>query len=283
MSRVSHARLVAIADEMTGVERQAVDVVARLKLVSHDQLARLVPFGPNASRSSAARVTRRTLARLAELGVLGRLQRRIGGVRAGSSGHVYFLGPVGQRLVAYWDGDGLVRGRLRPEPGGPFVRHRLSVSELYVRVVEWARTGAVEVLGFDVEPECWRASMDGFGNRVVLKPDAYVRVGAGAYEDQWFVEVDLGTESRTVLARKARAYLDYLHTGTEQAEGGVFPRVLFAVTTEVRKEAVVEVLARLPAEYWSLFAVTKLEQAAAFMANVLEREAHDTPDVGGRS
>lgn len=283
MSRVSHTRLVAIAEGLTSVERQALDAVALLKLVSHGQFARLLRFGPDASAASTARMTRRTLAGLTELGVLGRLQRRIGGVRAGSSGHVYYLGPVGQRLLSYLRGDGLVRGRVRPGPGGPFVRHRLSVSELYVRAVDLARTGDVEILSFDVEPECWRSSLDEFGNRAVLKPDAYLRVAAGAYEDRWFIEVDLGTESRTVLARKARAYLDHFHSGTEQADDGVFPRVLFAVSSEARRAALVDILAGLSAEYWSLFAATTLEGAMPLIATTLETEAHESPSAGGSS
>ena len=43
---------------------------------------------------------RRALQRLTKLGLLATLERRIGGVRSGSDGLIYRLGPAGQRLQA---------------------------------------------------------------------------------------------------------------------------------------------------------------------------------------
>ena len=262
MSRVSAARLLRLAGELGDGERIAIEVVAQLRLVSHAQLALLLESShPGASAVSTARAVRRTLAQLTALGVLARLDRRVGGVRAGSGGYVYYLGPVGQRLMAYWEGRGLVRGRFRPEPGGRYVRHRLAVSELYVQLKEADRSGELDLLGFEVEPDCWRRYLDGFGGSVLLKPDAFVRVGIGAYEDRCFVEVDLGTESRSVVASKVRAYLDYFRSGNEQAEHGVFPRVVLLTNSETRGAALVDVVTRLPAEHWALFTVATLDRA----------------------
>lgn len=275
MSRVRHARLVVIAEGMTGAEMAILRTVDRLRLVSHAQLARLMPAGDGVIQSSAARATRRTLLRLTELGALSRLGRRIGGVRAGSAGHVYYLGPVGQRLIAYCNGAGFIRGRERPEPGAAFVRHRLSVSELYVGARERQRAGELDLLAFDVEPDCWRDSLDPHGSQTTLKPDAYLRVGVGAYVDHWFIEVDLGTESRTVIARKLRAYLDYFHSGTEQTATGVFPRVLWLTTTDARKAAITDLCAALPAEYWSLFAANLLDQGLQTVVGLTADAAHD--------
>jgi protein involved in plasmid replication-relaxation len=262
MSRVSAAGLLRLANDLGEGERTAVDIVARLRLVSHAQLAALLaPAHPQASVASTARAVRRTLARLTGLGVLARLERRVGGVRAGSAGYVYYLGPVGQRLIAYWEGRGLIRGRFRPEPGGRYVRHRLAVSELYVQLRLADRAGELDLLAFEAEPDCWRRSLDGFGGSVLLKPDAFVRLGVGAYEDRCFVEVDLGTESRSVIASKVQAYLDYFHAGAEQAEHGVFPRVVLLTNTEVRRAVLVDVVTRLPAEYWELFTIATLDRA----------------------
>lgn len=272
MSRVSDARMAAIADGMPDRECEITRTVARLHLVSHGQIARLFPPEPGVAAGSAARGIRRALRRLTDVGVLARLERRVGGVRAGSSGHVYYLGPVGQRVIAYWNGDGLARGRVRSEPGAPFVRHRLSVSEIYVAICERTRAGELEMLAFDVEPDCWRSSLSGLGATTTLKPDAFVRLGLGAYEDRWFVEVDLGTESRPVVRRKLQAYLDYFHTGDEQAAHGVFPRVLWLTTTEARKATLVDLCAALPEEHWPLFAVNILSAGADVMAGQIEHE-----------
>lgn len=262
MSRVSAAGLLRLAGDLGEGERTVVEIVAKLRLASHAQLAALLaPLHPQASAASTARAVRRMLARLTGLGVLARLERRVGGVRAGSAGYVYYLGPVGQRLMAYWEGRGLIRGRFRPEPGGRYVRHRLAVSELYVQFRFADRIGELDLVAFEAEPDCWRRYLDGFGGSVLLKPDAFVRVGIGAYEDCCFVEVDLGTESRSVIAAKVRAYLDYFHAGAEQAEHGVFPRVVLLTNTEVRRAVLVDVVTRLPAEHWELFTIATLDRA----------------------
>jgi hypothetical protein len=281
VSRVSTARLLALATELGDTEREIVRLVARLRLVSHAQLAALFAASDRASSTSAARAMRRTLAGLTEGAVLARLARRVGGVRAGSSGYVYYLGPAGQRLVAYWEGRGLTRGRFRPEPGGRYVRHRLAVSELYVQSRLADRDGRLDLLAFDVEPDCWRAYVDGFGGQVLLKPDAFVRVGLGAYEERCFVEVDLASESRAVIARKSRAYLDYFNSGQEQAAHGVFPRVVWLTATEERRAALVEVCSRLPAEAWRLFTVATLDRGVDVIAGQLEGDA-ELVAAGGR-
>jgi hypothetical protein len=147
MSRgVTPGELLRLAGSLSASEREAVETVASLRLMTHAQLAALLGSSePASSSASAARSLRRVLTRLTALGLLARLQRRIGGRRAGSGGYVYYLGPAGQRLVAYWQGRGLTRGRFRPEPGGRYVRHRLAVSELYVRLRLAARAGTLDI------------------------------------------------------------------------------------------------------------------------------------------
>jgi hypothetical protein len=190
------------------------------------------------------------------------------------------LGPVGQRLVAFWEGRGLIRGRFRPEPGGRYVRHRLAVSELYVQLFAADRAGELDLLAFDAEPDCWRRYLDGFGWSALLKPDAFVRIGVGAYEDRCFVEVDLGTESRSVIAGKVHNYLDYFHAGSEQTEHGVFPRVLLLTSTEARRAALVDVVMRLPPEHWALFTVATLDRALDVMSSPAT-SASDERAAGG--
>ena len=281
MRRLTGGQLIGLAANLPTRERALVETVARLRLLSHAQLASLLAATDgDASPVSAARSARRVLARLTANGVLARLERRVGGVRAGSAGYVYYLGPVGQRLIAYWEGRGLVRGRFRPEPGGRYVRHRLAVSELYVQLHGADRDGELDLLAFDAEPDCWRRSVDGFGGMTVLKPDAFVRLGIGAYEERCFVEVDLATESRSVIAAKVRAYLDYFHTGTEQAAHGVFPRVVLLTNSEVRREALVDVVTRLPAEHWALFTVALLDRALEVMSGAVAATAMDSDDRG---
>lgn len=188
-----------------------------------------------------------------------------------------------QRLLAYWNGHGMTRGRYRPEPGSRYVRHRLCVSQLYIDARVAADTGDIELLDFDVEPACWRTYVTGFGGQLLIKPDAYVRVGSGAYEDRFFVEVDLASESRPVIAHKIRAYVDYYRSGQEQADSGVFPRVLLLTATAARKAVLVDICSRLPAEVWQLFTVGLLPDGAGLFAELLNTDSAEDQMIGGAS
>jgi hypothetical protein len=271
--RLDTAGLLALGEKLGEAERALLVVVGRLRLMSHAQLAALLRLneidGNTTSPISAARHARRVLQRLTELGLLARLDRRIGGQRAGSSGYCYYAGPAGQRLLAYWQGQGLVRGRYRPDPALRYMSHRLAVSQIYVDLRQAVEAGELELLAFDVEPDCWRTHDTGFGGTVVVKPDAFVRLGIGAYEDRAVVEVDLGTESRTVIARKLRVYTAYYKSGQEQAAHGVFPRVVLLTNSEERKVVLVDVCSRLPAEDWHLFSVGMLGDSVRMLRGEL--------------
>jgi hypothetical protein len=106
VKRLSTLRLEQMAVELSERERAITEMVVRLHLVSGPQLERLY-FAATANPASRARLTRRTLARMVERNLLARLERRIGGVRAGAAGHVYYPTTGAQRLAAYWQGEGL--------------------------------------------------------------------------------------------------------------------------------------------------------------------------------
>jgi hypothetical protein len=254
---LSRAGLVELAGGLSGRDRQIVEAAVRLRLVSGKQLERLF-FTEIEDAATRARIARRTLARLAECGLLGRLERRVGGVRAGAAGYVYFATSAGQRLVAYWQGQGLRRPRERYEPSRAFARHALGISESYVRLIEAQRARQVELLDFQAEPACWRA-FTGPAGVCWLKPDAFVRLTVDPQSElHAFLEIDCATEGRTTLTRKARAYLTAWQAGIGSQ---VFPRVVWITTSQRRVQLLVEVCGALPAEAWKLFAVTTPERA----------------------
>lgn len=241
--------LAAATDARLGTrDRQVLSAVGLLGLVSAQQIERM--FFAGADRS---RVRRRSLQRLVDLGVLARLERRIGGVRAGSDGYVYVLDRLGRRLH-----EPERRGRLRTpeEPGLLFVRHALAVSELYVLTVEAERAGRLGLLSWEAEPTCHRPFAGPLGAPQVLKPDAYLRLGVGAFEDHYFIELDTGSHRRGAIHRKLDTYLAYFKSGREQARGGVFPKALWVATSDRRADQLSEWIEGLPAEARRLFAVT---------------------------
>jgi hypothetical protein len=187
-----------------------------------------------------ARAGRHALHRLAALRVLNRLPRAIGGARAGSDGYVYGVGLAGRRLLAR-------RGlelRRYGTPGDRYIDHTIAITEAVVGLRVAHRAGLLELIEIQTEPRCHRSYLLGFGGSATLKPDLFVRLGIGAYEDRLFVEIDQATEGSGTIATKSAAYLQHYRSGSEQAESGVYPGVLWLVPSEGRAEQLRRILAR---------------------------------------
>lgn len=155
-----------------------------------------------------------------------------------------------------------VLNNVRPwTPSGPFLGHALAVTELYVRLLEAERAGQLQVLAFEAEPGCWRFFTGPGGEAVVLKPDAFVRIGVGESEEHAFVEVDRGTESARALGIKFDRYRAYWASGREQRINDVFPRVVWLVPDARRYDQLLDVAGNQPAEAWRLFKMALFEDA----------------------
>jgi hypothetical protein len=224
--------------------------VARLRLISGRQLERL--HFADLAEASRGVVRRRVLGRLVKARVLATLERRIGGVRAGSSGLVYALDIAGKRLLS---GGG--RASRPGLPGERYVRHVLAVGQLYVDLVELSRAGRLILDQFDAETASWWP--DGHGGR--LKPDAHVLVASGDYSDHWWIEVDLATEHGPVLKRKLVTYFDFYHQG-ELGPGEVMPWVLVSVPDAKRYSEIDRLIHQLPLQARELFTVVLHNDAA---------------------
>jgi hypothetical protein len=243
-----------IAARLTAHDLAVVRHVCALRFVSGSQLTR-AHFARSNDRAADGRAARRALLRLVRLDVLERLPRAVGGVRSGSAGFVYRLGFVGQRIALErgWLGDR--RRRRSAVPGTLFVNHCLQVAELHTLLTEADRSRHIELLELSAEPACWR-SYGGIGaQRSMLKPDSYVRLGVGAYEDSYFIEVDMGTEGSRALERQFNQYLAYEASGREQAERGVFPKTLWLAPDVRRASAIESCVQRLPHSAHKLFQV----------------------------
>ena len=274
MNRVSVPRLVALADGMPLRDRLIVETVARLTLVSGGQLIDLF-FEGIVNPSTRSRRARRVLGRLVAQRVLDRLERRRGGIGGGSSAWVYALGPAGRRMLAYWAGEGLPRSRGAYQPGTVWTAHTLAVSDLYVRLRQAERAGRVELLAFDGEPRSWRRYTRLGGAVGVLKPDAYIRLGVGEFEDSVFAEIDMGSERRGQLTRQHHAYTNYFRAGVEQTKTGVFPSVLWIVPDAQRLALFGEIRRGLPEQTRRLFTAVSVQRAIDVLC--------DQGDAGGAS
>jgi hypothetical protein len=263
--RVTGAAVQRIAEGLSERDLAILADVGNVRVLTGRQVERL--HFAELHGAHRDRTRRRVLERLAGLQLLTTLDRRIGGVRAGSAGLVYALGPAGQRLLALEADHGL-GGRAR-RPGTPterFMIHNLTVAELYVGLVEAGQAGALTLVSFEAEPACWWRDSEGEW----VKPDALVVVSAGEVEDSWAVEVDNATESLPTLRRKLKVYLDLAVNGERGPLGGLLPRVLVTVPDARRSTAVRELVRSLPDPAERLFAVVRHEQSVNYIVEVLK-------------
>ncbi len=256
--RVGRRGLERLRTALSARDYAILDDVARCRLMQGRQLQQLYfPVGIHASLPSAARSSRRVLRRLVDRRLLITLERRVGGVRAGSEGLVYGIGPVGRRLLKTG------RGGLQREPSLASVTHTLTVAECYVRLRLAERSGSAELLALQVEAEAWRYFTT-FGGRGLLAPDLFVQLRVGHEELAWWIEVDRGTEHRQSLRRKAERFVAYYRSG-EAGQFTLFPRVLWLVPHVARATGLSTSLRSSRAAAPGLFVVSTEDQALAVL------------------
>lgn len=259
MSAQSRRRAAALAERDIEILR----LVLRFRLMTANQIQRVV--FTTGSPATRARRTRSVLRRLSDHHYLIRLERRIGGIHAGSQGTVYRISGRGIGVMARIDGT--ARRRVGGEPGQRFVAHVLAVTELAVTLQERAATDdPIRVESFLPEPLCWRRYPAPHGGTATLRPDAYVHTADREYEHLHFVEMDMATESLPTIGRHCQAYIAYWRSGSEQQRTGTFPRVLWVVPHERRRAQIEQVLRRLPRDHQPLFAAATAEDAVALLA-----------------
>ncbi|HEX5116549.1 MAG TPA: replication-relaxation family protein [Pseudonocardiaceae bacterium] len=235
------------------------------RLMTGAQLRRL--HFPGGQFVTQARKARAALQRLTALRVVVRLDRRVGGVRAGSEGHIYSLSGRGYAVLALDQAIPRRHGRII-DTKIAFQSHVLAVSQLAVELREQERTGVCVVEELRAEPGAWRWFSGIGGGRRVLKPDAYVRLAVGEYVLSHFIEIDQATESLPTITRKCAVYVDYWRSGQEQRMHGVFPRIWWLVPNAARLTAITAAIRRLPADTHAVFAVALASDAHALLTQL---------------
>jgi Replication-relaxation len=264
MHRITIASLTALIDQLSPRDKAILADLERTRVLTGAQLQRL-HFTP-LSTAARARDRCRVLQRLTNLDLVSTLDRRIGGVRAGSAGHIYALTPAGQRLQALQRGQQLTKRLRHPHtPGTPFVDHALAISEIYVGLIEASRHQGFQVPTFQGEPTCWHPT----GNNQYLHPDAYLVLATPTYKDCWWLEIDQATEALPRIKRKCRTYLDFItHGGT--GPDNIPPRILFTTPNPDRSNAIKTVITKTSTtETNQLISVTTHTNAPKFLITEL--------------
>ncbi len=231
--RLSHKRLLELDTALGKRDKEVLLAIQRHRYLMTGQVQRLI-FTDAATATAALRAASRCLRKLKSLGLVCTLSRRIGGVRAGSGSLVWYISHAGERLLRLHDHKPLPARRFF-EPSPYFLAHTLAVSEISIQLAELCREQGMALSSLQPEPECWRSYSE-HGAHLSLKPDLYAVTVSDEYEDRWFFEVDLDTESPAKVVEKCQRYHQYYRTGLEQKAAGVFPLTVWVVPDQGRRD-----------------------------------------------
>jgi hypothetical protein len=111
--------------------------------------------------------------------------------------------------------------------------------------------------------------------RLLLKPDLYAVTAApgGDWQDLWFIEVDLDTESTATIQTKAAAYEAYRRSGVEQQRLGAFPLVLWVTPDQARAETILRGICQDPRCDQRVHRATPLHQLIQAVASQPDSQA----------
>jgi hypothetical protein len=237
--RVSYNKLMRLEDTLQLQDKQILQALVECRFMNTNQMIRLA-FGDIANSESARRTANRSVARMRKSGLITALQRRIGGVRAGSGSYIWSITPAGVRFLSLDNPEEATRRR-KHEPSHFFINHTLAITELYVQLACLKKSA---LIAKQFEPQTWRYFTGPLGANQILKPDFYARTADKKYEDDWFFEVDLATEAPSKVVQKCVMYQQYYLSGAEQRKHDVFPLVVWIVPNRSRKASLQDHISR---------------------------------------
>lgn len=250
--RISRRQLQELDSRLGDRDKELLRAVQKYRYLMTGQIQRLL-FRESATSSAGLRATSRTLKKLQQMGLVDSLSRRIGGVRAGSGSFIWYIAHAGERLLRLHDGRAFpIRRQFEPSPY--FLAHTLAVAEIAIQLTEICQDHEPEITSLQLEPECWRTYSDA-GVSLSLKPDLYAATISEEYEDRYFLEIDLDTESPAKVIEKCEKYHAYYRSGLEQEESEVFPLTVWIVPGRERKEQLIRRLREVFDKQAKLFAV----------------------------
>ena len=261
--RVDADVLARLAEVMPERDHEVLERIAVHKYLTTHQV-QAFSFTNLGSEESAARTTRYVLKRLEKNALIRSLDRRIGGVRAGSAARVWQLAPAGARLLR---DDGATFRTHEPSPR--FLQHCLAVADLHLGLRDLRGIEHVRDVTVQTEPDCWRRYTGIGGEPRWLQPDLAATIVTRDYADRWLTEADLGSESVPTLLRKCGQYENYRASGIEQDEHGAFPLVLWVFNTIERAEKLRAAVLRSPRLTPQLYRYTTFACFRAFMQEQL--------------
>lgn len=267
-NRISRNYLKEISTAVSERDKKILSSVRTCRYLTTKQIQRL-HFTDSANPTAGLRCANRTLGKLKSLELTGTLERRIGGVRAGSGALIWYLTDAGERMLRLGAKEPAVRKRFF-EPSPFFLSHTLAVSECYVQLSELCCGHTLKLVSAELEPECWR-TYSHRGKPYNLRPDMFLITHCDNYEDRWFIEIDLSTEAPTAIREKCHRYHEYYRSGTEQKQHDMFPLVVWVVPSEARKNSLTEHIRDEFKHSPKIFAVITPDELCALVRQGVDR------------
>lgn len=247
---------------LTNRDYEVLSLLNRCRYATTKQLVELY-FRENKPKT-ATRQANLLTKKLSNLGLIHHLVRRIGGVRAGSGSYIWYLTHKGVKELRKIDSSIKLRLKNRYEPTRNHLKHQLFVTQIFVELKILEVDKKIILENFSFEPKCWRSFATLFSS-FTLKPDDFVRLTVGNFEDVYFFEADNATEHLGRVVAKCKQYIAYFNTGIEQRENSVFPMVVWLVPDEKRKLAMESRIREDLDAYWELFSVITLDEFSNFI------------------
>ncbi len=244
--------------------------VFECRLMTAKQIERLYFYASTPDNN--ARSCRNALQRMAKTRYLTRLDRSIGGFRAGSSSFVYSLGPKGRTLVDLSS----KRPQFDVHTSHHLLNHTLTIAEVYVMLHEWDRQGAFKLITIQTEPNCWR-EYRGMYESYVLKPDMYIRISFPRYNKRMFLEIDRATHYSNALKKKAAEYRRYFEEPRNyDHEDNSYPITVWTSPSIKRVKFINRAIKRVNKELPGLFKSVTIEQLQDFLTARKNVNSHDS-------
>jgi len=235
-ARISQQQLEELFSRIGPRDKKILRSLHQCRYLTTTQIVRLY-FNNLDNQTAAVRAANRNLAKLKNYGLIGALKRRVGGQYHGSDPFIWRLTPAGVRLLSLTSPEVAVSNRFF-SPSVYFLKHTLVTAEAYLQIVEICRKAEVKLTNIEFEPECWRYFEGQIGKSTSYKADLYAVTLNNGYEDHWFLEIDLATESYPTIIDKCERCIQYFKAGFEQKKNGVFPYVVWVVPSDIRKDSI---------------------------------------------
>jgi hypothetical protein len=206
--------------------------------------------------------------RLLKLTANGFLRRYFLGTLKGGSKALYTLSPKGAEAASI-ENRPIVRSKESLLVGDPFIQHQLNLNAVHIAC------RYSDLTAFDSVFLGWRDFTESLSKAIPLIPDGYFSIRTPQGIRPAFVEVDQGTESLKVWAKKTNLYLQLALSGTfKQLFGQEQFRVLVVAVSARR---LLSIRRALQKQTTKIFWFSTLEEInrAGFWSNIWLRPVGD--------